>query len=161
MAVATSTVTLRPLERGEGARMSRMFFRLSPETIYRRFMTHYSDPQPLRPLLDVDGETRAAIVAIDDDGEIVGVARYSRLAADATTAEIAVVVQDDFQGRGIGLQLLSELERAARTVGVRRFTGTMLAGNEACAKVITRAFPGVVLRTATGETTFDAELAAC
>ncbi|MEP7054136.1 MAG: GNAT family N-acetyltransferase [Actinomycetota bacterium] len=155
-----SAVRLRPLNRGEDERMERLFYRLTPETIYRRFMTHYSDPQALRPLLDVDGHARVAVVAVDAHEEIVGVARYSRLTADPDTAEIAVVVQDDLQGRGIGLKLLVELREMARADGVRHFTGTMLAGNTACAKVVTRAFPGVVLRTTNGETSFNADLRA-
>lgn len=152
------SVTLRPLELGEDERMARFFYRLSPETIYRRFMTHYSDPLPLRSLLDVDGYSRVAIVAVDTAGEIVGVARFSRLTTDPTTVEIAVVVQDDWQGRGTGQLLLTSLGDAARAVGVLHITGTLLASNGACLKVLTRSFPGLVILTEHGESTVYAEL---
>lgn len=158
MTAATRTVSLRPLERGDDERMARLFFRLSADTIYRRFMTHYSDPHPLRPLLDVDGTNRSAVVAENADGEIVGVARYSRLPDEPSIAEIAVVVQDDMQGHGIGGQLMQELFRTARANGVRRFTGTMLADNDACARLMRRALPGVLMQTSGGETTLYAEL---
>ncbi|MEO6715065.1 MAG: GNAT family N-acetyltransferase [Mycobacteriales bacterium] len=158
MTTTAPNVVLRALERNEQERMSRLFFRLSPETIYRRFLTYYSDPTPLRPLLDVDGNRRAAIVAVDAMGEIVGVARYSRLRDDDGTAEIAVVVQDDAQRRGIGVALVTELARQARRAGVRRFTGTMLSENEACARLLRRALPGVVLTAYQGETTLLAQL---
>lgn len=137
--------------------MVRLFFRLSPETIYRRFMTHYSDPHPLRPLLEVDGDRRLAVVATDDDGEIIGVARYAKL-ADPAVADVAVVVQDDAQRRGLGLELLHELRGRAQAAGVRRFTGTMLADNEACAQLFRRAFPNVQLLTSQGETTLLVDL---
>lgn len=158
MIATTEVVTLRMLERSDEQRMARLFFRLSPETIYRRFMTHYSNPAALRALLDVDGERRAAVVAVDSEGEIVGVARYARLTGDPSTAEIAVLVQDDSQGRGIGPRLLTALKLAAGATGVRRFTGTMLSDNAACVKLVSRAFPAVVLRTTNGETTLHTEL---
>ena len=89
MIATTEVVTLRMLERSDEQRMARLFFRLSPETIYRRFMTYYSNPAALRALLDVDGERRAAVVAVDGEGEIVGVARtISPSLSTATTAAL-------------------------------------------------------------------------
>ncbi|MDQ1709896.1 MAG: hypothetical protein QOG49_1281 [Frankiaceae bacterium] len=151
-------VLLRELCGADEPRMGRLFFRLSPETIYRRFMTHYSDPQPLRPLLDVDGDRRLAVVAVDDTGEIIGVARYAKLADDSSAADIAVLVEDAAQRHGVGSALLAELTDKARAAGVRRFTGTMLAGNDACANLLRKAFPDVVLQTSHGETTLHVTL---
>lgn len=162
--LAPAELTLRHLAPDDDERMARLFYRLSPDTIYRRFMTHYSDPHALRSLLAVDGVSRAAIIATDPDGEIVGVARYAKLGeppaadADGTTAEVAVLVQDEAQGRGIGLGLLTALAGVARANGVHRFTGTMLSTNEACARLFRRAFPDVVLVNSGGETTLDAQL---
>ena len=158
MIAMTDAVTLRLLERGEDERMARLFFRLSPETVYRRFLTHYSDPHALRPLLDVDGHTRVAVVAADPEGEIIGVARYTRLIADPDSAEISVVVQDESQGRGIGLLLLTALAHHARAAGVHSFTGTMLSTNDACAALMRRALPGVRFARSNGETTLHADL---
>lgn len=158
MLATAQSPTLRLLEAADEERMARLFYRLSPETIYRRFMTHYSDPQALRSLLDVDGVRRVAVVAVDPDAEIVGVARFARLHDDPATAEIAVLVQDDAQRKGLAPLLLTALTTRAREAGVRQFTGTMLADNEACAKVITRVFPAVVLRTSNGETTLHTAL---
>lgn len=157
--ISAALATLRPLEPGkDDERMQRLFYRLSPETIYRRFLTHYSDPSALRPLLDVDGHARVAVVAVDADGEIIGVGRYSLLTADPSVAEIAIVVQDESQGRGIGLQLLTELARTAKDAGVHSFTGTMLSTNDACARLMVRALPGALLSTRNGETTLHADL---
>lgn len=107
--------------------------RLSGETIHRRFL----GPKPkftaaeLRYLTEVDGHDHVALIAEpagDPDG-LVGVARFVRLTDDPETAEAAVVVRDDFQGRGVGTKLALELADRARPLGIRRFSATMLSDN--------------------------------
>jgi hypothetical protein len=75
----TTEPGLAQLEPGDGEALRRLFHRLSPETVYRRFMSPLARPEQARPerLLDVDHMDREAIVAVVA-GEIVGVARYSR-----------------------------------------------------------------------------------
>lgn len=63
-------------------------------------------------------------------GAGVGVARYVRSEDDPEAAEIAVAVVDDWQRRGVGTRLASELARRAGEEGIRRFTGLLLADNE-------------------------------
>jgi GNAT superfamily N-acetyltransferase len=128
-AASTGQVALVRLEPSDGELLRRLFYRLSPETIYRRFLSPLARPEQARPerLLDLDHRDREAVAAIVD-GEIVGVARYFRW-PERAAAEIAVVVADDWQGQGIGTRMLARLAGLARAVGVERFTVTMQADN--------------------------------
>jgi hypothetical protein len=60
--------------------------------------------------------------------ELIGVARYEP-SDDEDTAELAIVVQDYWQGKGLGTILLNEILRAAEANGIRRFQGYVLADN--------------------------------
>src|SRR3981081_2481262 len=73
---------LAQLEPSDREPLRRLFYRLSPESLYRRFMSPIVRPEQVRPdrLLDIDHRDREAIVAVDG-GEIVGVARYGRRGA--------------------------------------------------------------------------------
>jgi len=62
-----------------------------------------------------------------------GIARYVRDADDPQTAEIAVTIIDDWQGRGLGTELVAQLSERARAEGIRRFTAPVAAGNPATA----------------------------
>jgi GNAT superfamily N-acetyltransferase len=53
---------------------------------------------------------------------LIGVARYTRDPTEATRAEAAVAVIDDYQSRGLGTLLLTRLAATARRNGVRSFT---------------------------------------
>jgi GNAT superfamily N-acetyltransferase len=141
-AVAVHT---RPLEPTDIVRMAQFFYRLSPESVYKRFLTTYSDPEKLLPLMNVDHVHRAAVAAVDGSGQIVGVGRYGVLHDDESTAEVAVVVQDDYQGAGIGSRLMREIAEVATRNGIRRFVATVLADNEPSLRMLRRLFPQVEL----------------
>jgi RimJ/RimL family protein N-acetyltransferase len=138
-------VHTRPLEPTDIVRMAQFFYRLSPESVYKRFLTSHSDPEKLLPLMNVDQVHRAAVVATDATGEIVGVARYGLLHDDDSTAEVAVVVQDDHQGSGIGSRLMREIADVAARNGIRRFVATVLADNEPSLRMLRRLFPQAAL----------------
>ena len=131
-------VEFRAILPADDARLERLFHRLSPQSLYLRFFAPVPRPQPamIRRLVDVDYTDRLAIVALVDD-EIVGVARYDRLAAvapaalgvDPGEAEAAVIVEDAWQGRGIATRLLWRLTAAAVARGVHTFTASVLAQN--------------------------------
>src|SRR4029077_15901841 len=107
---AAGQVGLAKLEPSDGELLRRLFYRLSPETVYRRFHSPIVRPEQARPdrLLDLDHHDREAVVALDG-GEIVGVARYFRQPG-ADTAEVAVVVADAWQGQGLATRLLGLLD---------------------------------------------------
>jgi acetyltransferase len=76
----------------------------------------------------VDHDRRAAIVAAGPDGELVGVARYG-CSPGGDEAEIALVVEDAWQHRGLGTILLSALLDHAESRGITRFLAYVLADN--------------------------------
>jgi RimJ/RimL family protein N-acetyltransferase len=133
-------VRIRAVQPGDKPRLQRGLRRLSPETVRRRFLAAkpvFSD-QELRYLTEVDGVDHLALVAVlaDDPEQVVGVARCVRAAPGSDTAEFAIVVGDPFQGQGLGTVLTGALAEAARRAGIRRFSATMLAENEAVERLL-------------------------
>jgi len=121
---------VRPLTAADGPELMRGLEHLSPRSLHRRFLgTPNIGPSEIRYLTDVDHQDHEALGATDPrTGAGVGVARYIR-ERGTDTAEIAVTVEDDWQGRGVGTVLLARLADRARAEGIRRFTGLMLAEN--------------------------------
>ncbi|MFN7780787.1 MAG: GNAT family N-acetyltransferase [Betaproteobacteria bacterium] len=138
------TVLLRPI-RPEDAEAERRFIaRLSPETVYMRFHA------PLRELTkerlirytQIDYDREMAFVAIDanaptgdGDGEIRGIARYTKN-PDGASCEFGVVVEDAWQGRGLGHALMGALEDCARARGIGEIVGYVLHENDDMAKLM-------------------------
>lgn len=114
-------VGYRSLQAEDAAAITALFGRLSDESVRRRFLGRKKilTSAEARYFASVDHTDREAIAAIHGD-DIVGVARYDRTLPD--TAEIAVVVQDNFQRQGHGVQLVSRLMERARLAGIRYFT---------------------------------------
>ena len=125
-------VVLRPVRRDDQSRLAAMVEGLSEDARYRRFLVPKSEltEAELRYLTDIDHDDHDALVALDaHGGAAVGVARYIRDPAEPDVAEAAVVVTDDWQGRGLGKVLLGRLADRARANGVGRFRGILLAHN--------------------------------
>jgi len=139
-------VELRPLERDDRQRLVRLFGRLSPETVYRRFLSPIRAPSEggLDRLLDLDHREREAVAAMSGE-EVVGVARYSR-APGTRSADLAVVVEDAWQGRGLSHFLLKRLTELARRQGIDRFTATIHSENRPAIGVLRRSFPAASFR---------------
>ncbi len=126
-------VTIRALRPDDIDLELRFVQRLSPQTLY--FRTQYSGAAPARPqlerLLDLDYADRLAVAGFvrEDRADcIVGVARYARI-DQTTSADCAIVVADDWQGLGLGTELMRTLAQAAAARGYARLVGTALAEN--------------------------------
>jgi GNAT superfamily N-acetyltransferase len=78
-------------------------------------------------MLDADHHDKEALVAVAE-GEIVGHAMCVRL-GDGSEAEVAIIVEDRWQSKGVGKLLLSELAERARLRGIEFFTGEVLGQN--------------------------------
>jgi RimJ/RimL family protein N-acetyltransferase len=131
---------LRPIAPDDKALLQDGLQRLSPESVRRRFLGPKArlSAAELRYLTEVDGRDHIALVAVDDaDPErLVGVARCVRSRDDAGTAEMAIVVDDAWQGHGVAHVLVEALARAAADVGVRRFSAVILADNVGAQRVL-------------------------
>src|SRR5919107_4086008 len=105
-----------------------MFSRTSSETIYRRFQLPYPEvPEWMIALMLSADHHKEALVAVTEE-KVVGHAMYVGL-GEGTEAEIAIIVEDGWQSKGVGKSLLSELARRARPRGVETFTAEVLATN--------------------------------
>ncbi|MEP7083881.1 MAG: GNAT family N-acetyltransferase, partial [Betaproteobacteria bacterium] len=136
-------VTIRPIRASDAQRELAFVCGLSRESRYQRlFSVRNLLPGELRRLTDIDYEREMALIAtVERNGieEQIGVARYVRdhsdrgvdAAEDGDSAEIAIVVGDAWQGRGLGEKLLRNLVAAAGEADIRMLTGVTLATNAA------------------------------
>src|SRR5437016_9934687 len=115
--------------------------RLSPRTVYERFFSFRRLlPEEAHALANVDYRQRMALVAEVADGqepELIGVARYGP-ADEATTADIGLVVEDGWQGLGLGSILLEEILRAGAERGIRQFSADVLTENRRALSLLAR-----------------------
>jgi acetyltransferase len=126
-------VRIRPLRPGDIDLELAFVAGLSRETLHLRlqYSATQVDRQELERLLDLDYFDRLAVAGlIDTDGveRIVGVSRYARV-DDTDRAECAIVVADDWQGCGLGTELMRSLIDAALARGYHFLEGETLAEN--------------------------------
>lgn len=133
------TLRLRPPAPTDAEGLMAFFAGLTDESLFLRFHGFRRvDRELVEPLLDPDWDERGALVgslaAGGADERVVAVASYCRL-PDTETAEMAFVVADAEQGRGIGTRLLEQLAARARAAGVTRFVAEVIASNAAALNV--------------------------
>jgi acetyl coenzyme A synthetase (ADP forming)-like protein len=122
------TLRLRPPVSADSAAVVDFFEALSKESIYRRFHGFPSvDERLAERLLDPDWDERGSLIA-ELDGRIVAHGEWMRL-RDHEVAEVAFVVADELQGRGVGTRLLEQLAALAAPAGIRRFVAEVQSGN--------------------------------
>jgi CRP-like cAMP-binding protein len=122
---------LRPVLPGDSERTTNGPVEFSSETLYRRFQSTRMPTKTLMTyLFEVDYVDHFVWVMTDGpDGPVVADARFVRDEADPTVAEVAFIVGDVYQGRGIGTFLMGALAVAAGYDGVQRLTARVLAEN--------------------------------
>jgi acetyl coenzyme A synthetase (ADP forming)-like protein len=127
-----SSVHVRPIQPSDAAALEAFHAELSRETIRRRFFGFKAElsAAEVERFTTVDHDARVAFVAEVGDS-LIAVARYDRLAHAPADAEVAFVVADDSQRRGLGSALLAHLASAARERGVTRFLAETLPENAA------------------------------
>jgi L-amino acid N-acyltransferase YncA len=134
-------VRIRRIAPQDAPRLVALYERLSADTRYHRFFSvmRRLPPDWARFLATVDHRTRLALVveSPDDPEALIAVARYEPGGAP-DTAEVAFVVQDGWQNRGLGTLLFQALLRAAAANGIRRFRAWVLADNRRMLDLIAR-----------------------
>lgn len=131
---------LRPVLPGDVERTLNGPVEFSTETLYRRFQSVRKPTKALLEyLFEVDYHDHFVWVMTEGAlGPVVADARFVREGHDATTAEVAFTVGDDYQGRGIGSFLMSALAVSAHHAGVEFFTARVLSDNYAMRRIFDR-----------------------
>jgi len=146
-------VLVRPIRPDDEPKVREMFYKFSEQTVYLRYhgqlkaMPH----NKLQVFCNVDYDTEMALVGVVGDEErmeIVGVGRYMT-DPGKRTAEMAFVVGDDWQRKGLGSYLFRRLVEIARNEGIRRFSADVLAENSGMLKIFHRS--GMNVETTTDE----------
>lgn len=134
---------IRAVQRADEQRLERMFFRLSPRTLYQRFLL----PIPVAAhqtfrvtqLTRIERSTSYAAVACEGE-EIRGIARYDPEPAPATV-ELSILIEDAWQGRGLGKALASQMIVEALRHGITQFTVNIQAENIPALRLVKALFP--------------------
>ncbi|GES02320.1 GNAT family N-acetyltransferase [Acrocarpospora corrugata] len=123
------TAHLRPIRPADAELLRAFYSRLSDQTIYFRFFgprPRLSDRE-IAWFTNVDYDDRVALIATIGT-EMVAVVRYDRV-KPADHAEVAFLVEDAHQGRGVAAVLMEHLRAAARERGIRTFIADVLPAN--------------------------------
>ncbi|MBP2706584.1 GNAT family N-acetyltransferase [Microbispora sp. RL4-1S] len=133
------TAHLRPIRPDDADLLQSFYSRLSEESIYFRFFGPHPrlSDREITWFTNVDYVDRVAFIATIA-AKMVAVVRYDRIAA-GDQAEVAFLVEDAHQGRGMASVLLEHLRAAARERGIRTFIADVLPGNHRMTGVLRQA----------------------
>ncbi|MGH3327789.1 MAG: GNAT family N-acetyltransferase, partial [Streptomycetales bacterium] len=136
------TAHLRPIHPGDAQRLVDFYAEVSEESKYLRFFAPYPrlSQRDVQRFTRVDYQNRVALIALIGE-EMIGVVRYDRVAvapsvdAGSPVAEVAFLVQDRHQGRGLGSVLLEHIAAAARERSIGAFVADVLPANRRMIRV--------------------------
>jgi RimJ/RimL family protein N-acetyltransferase len=117
-------ITIRKAEISDAGRILEMHQRLSQESVYSRYLYSYTPSlEDMRDVCSLESDAGYVLIATVEEPEekVVGIAYYCFEPQDPTTAEPAILVEDEYQGCGLGKQLLKELCQSAARLGVTEF----------------------------------------
>jgi RimJ/RimL family protein N-acetyltransferase len=146
---------LRPLRPTDEPKLTELFYSMSEDALYKRFMrvAKRIPHEERQYYLDVDYQDNLAVVLETCDPrlepEIVAVAQYF-LDRDTGLADVGFIVRDTWQGQGLGTILVDEMIRLARERDVKGFTADVLATNQAMLHLFQRCGLEVKTRTSGG-----------
>lgn len=128
-------ILFRPIKPTDEAMMQELFYSLSEDSIYYRFFhrTQVMPHKKVQRFTTIDYQKEMAIVGVVEEygrEKIIAVGRYS-LEPESNMAEVALLVHDDWQGRGIGTRLLKYLIQIAKGRKISGFKAQILADNRA------------------------------
>ena len=133
-------IRVRALKRCEDRPVRDLLTHLSARSRYQRFLSPLpSVPDSMIHLLSC-GDSRRQLTLVAEykfdtpEEETIGLGSFGAL--DETTAEVALVVRDDWQRRHVGVELASRILQAAETRGFHRFVATVLQDNAAIRRLL-------------------------
>ena len=134
-------IVVRPIAPEDKTLLLEAFERLSDESRRRRYLTPATEltPEDLVYLTAVDHRRHEAVIALDEEGRCVGVARYVQVPGERRIAEIAAEVVDDWHGRGVATTLLGDLSRRALENGITQFRAYVSSDNRVVLDALERA----------------------
>lgn len=133
-------ISFRPIHPTDEPKTRDLFYSLSQETVYYRYMSHMKriPRKQLQHFVYVDHRNEVAIVGTVPEAsgdEIVAIGRYY-LDQKSNRAEVAFVVRDDWQNRGIGGFILKHLVNIAKGNGIAGFTAEVMRDNKPMQAVV-------------------------
>jgi len=134
---------VRPMRHGEARTVMTLFARLGEKSRRARF----NGPKPclgrseLRRLASIDDTHQALVAYVEDDPQPIGIARLVR---SGDEAEIAFAIADEYQRRGIGSALTTELVADARNAGITKINALVARDNSAAIAVLRRVATALV-----------------
>jgi acyl-CoA synthetase (NDP forming)/GNAT superfamily N-acetyltransferase len=145
-------LNVRPVAPGDADGLRRLYRNIGERSRYLRFFSHGRIPliEEVDRLTRPHGPEHYAVAALDRE-EIIGVASYERL-DDPSKADFAVLVADQWQGRGTGTLMLEQLASYARTQGITELAGDVLQANGPMLRVAADLSAGCVPEFADGQT---------
>jgi len=165
-----SMITLRLIRATDASLLEELFYRLSPQSRWRRFHALTDGIPPERvteqagTMTNVDNRTQegAVVAVVQEEGRerIIGVVRLARPPGqpDAAEAEAAVVVLDEYQGQGVGSALLQHMLQLARQMHVKRILAVFQPDNTGAIRLFRALGLPSRLETSHGLTKMYAEL---
>ncbi|MDQ3264293.1 MAG: GNAT family N-acetyltransferase [Myxococcota bacterium] len=138
---------LRPARLTDERALQELLYRLSDESVYKRFLAHKrAHPrEEVLELVNLDYDQNMAIVAVDAAGELVGSARYD-LNPATRLADIAFVVRDDWQNKGVGTLLMRRMKEIAQSRGLAGFELDVLSSNKGMLGIVQKSGMAVTSR---------------
>ena len=137
--VVETSVRIREIREGDVPLIREMHERLSGESVYYRYLgsnkPSFEDIHRLSTFNGNDGLVLVAVIHGNPD-KVVGIAYYQRDANDSTTAEPAILIEDQYQGCGLGKKMIKELIRLALLNGVETFETFIHSANYRMLKMI-------------------------
>jgi acyl-CoA hydrolase/RimJ/RimL family protein N-acetyltransferase len=160
MCLATGeTIEFRPLLPSDEFAFRNFFYSLKAETIYYRYFynkKHFSHKAIQEQWANIDYRKSMSLVGLisrHGHKEIIAIASYA--SAGEGRAEIAMVIHEDFQGRGLGSHLLGALEKIAKENGYKGFTAIVLAENVKMLHILRKRYASSRISSRGGEKVFE------
>lgn len=136
-------VLLRPVKISDEPLIRDLFYSLSEDSIYQRFLAAKRDmPHEMRQsFVAIDYAKKMVILAaFEKDGKetVAGLGQYD-INRDMYTADVALLVRDEYQNQGVGAELLSYITYLAKKQGLLGFTAEVLVGNDPVLRLFDKA----------------------